>query len=208
MFLARHRQHRPDVHRFAVAVGSVGPADVLEVRRQHADDTERPARKPDGCADDRRRIAVEAPHPQARGSGSPRRCCPAISSSSSNSRPSAVDEPSSVKNPALTCMPRELFGLLRVAELQIGADVGGEARRTSAARRDSRGNPPAPSGSAAWSAPPRTAAPGDPDPGYGSGATSTPWTALKIAALAPIDSASVRIAAAANPGDRRRSRIA
>jgi len=43
---------------------------------------------------------------------------------------------------------------------------------------------------------------------YGSGATRIPFTALQIAALAPMETARVRVAVAANPGDRRRSRIA
>jgi hypothetical protein len=41
--------------------------------------------------------------------------------------------------------------------------------------------------------------------GDGSGATSTPFTALKTAALAPMASARVTMAVSANPGARRNS---
>ena len=47
-----------------MAVGSIGAPDVPEALGQDADDAKGSAREPDRSADDRR-VAVEAPHPQA-----------------------------------------------------------------------------------------------------------------------------------------------
>src|SRR5689334_12882875 len=63
MFLARHREHGPDVDRLAVSVGAVSAPDVLEVRRQNANDFETATREVNGPPDDGG-VAVEAPLPQ------------------------------------------------------------------------------------------------------------------------------------------------
>ena len=42
VFLARHREHRPDIDGFAMAVSPIRAANVLNALRQDANDTERP----------------------------------------------------------------------------------------------------------------------------------------------------------------------
>jgi hypothetical protein len=64
MLVTRHREDRPDIDRFPVPVGPVSPADVLKARRQNADDPEGTAGEADASSD-HRRVAIEAPHPQA-----------------------------------------------------------------------------------------------------------------------------------------------
>ena len=197
VLFTRHREDGPDVHGFAMAVGAVRPADMLNAIRQHAKHAKHPARQPDGLAD-YVAVAIEPAFPQTVAQHDD--VFLAFELVIEHELPAERGSvPEQGEETGRYLHATQVLGLLVVAELKVGTVVGRKALErlqlsaivAEVGRRHremERGQRPSKSRTSRFGLVIRKRR------------GKMPRTALKMAVLAPMTSASVVSAAVVKPG--------